>query len=197
MEGFWKEIHNKTCILSQCYCYNVRRKGLDAQSPVRYRSPGRKYWWPGLGRWAMEMQRSEWIGEMLGSRIYRTRHLTRWRKKGREKKELKLFPDSSLHNWVDGKSLKKSRRVGFILWVLLILLNNWVDEHKEHKRRSKFSRGVMAKSVIDMLSAYETFRRSWKNTGRCRHLDKEIVLNWKYRFLLETKGVEEIIQEGS
>ena len=28
-------------------------------------------------------------------------------------------------------------------------------------------------------------------------IDKEIVLNWKYRFLLETKRMNEIIQEES
>lgn len=70
----------------------------------------------------------------------------------KEKKELKLFLSSALGNWVD-ELLKKT---GLILW---ILLDNSIDGHKEYMRRSRFGRGVVAKSVIDMLSVYGTLRR--------------------------------------
>lgn len=45
----------------------------------------------------------------------------------------------------------------------------------------------MAKSVLDMLRAHETFRGRWKNTGKYKHLDKAIVLNWMCRLLLEPR----------
>lgn len=46
-----------------------------------------------------------------------------WRK-AKEKKELKFFPTSGLEKWVDESLKKKSGKVGLILWILLILLNN-------------------------------------------------------------------------
>lgn len=45
----------------------------------------------------------------------------------------------------------------------------------------------MAKSVLDMLSVYETFRGRWKNTGRYKYLYKAIVLKWMFRLLLEPR----------
>lgn len=56
---------------------------------------------------------------------------------------------------------------------------------------------MVAKFVIDMRSASETFRKRWKNIGGHRLLYKEKVLNWTYRLLLETKGVEETSQENA
>lgn len=43
----------------------------------------------------------------------------------------------------------KSRRVGLILWTLLILLDDCIDGHEESNRRRRFSEGVVAKSVIE------------------------------------------------